>query len=893
MEPTSWTRSSANAGWRFLFQGLNFIIHRPGLWFMVSGFIIHQNVMGGTWTPLVQTAPEGINTMLLLSDGRVMAAGADSGNGWYLLTPDSTGSYANGTWSTVAAMHDTRLYFSSDVLTNGSVFVAGGEYGTGTNSAEVYDPVSNTWTVTPSAGQYAFYDSISKILPSGNVLVSPVAPAIYGGTVIYNPGLNAWSAGPTLVRSGYQDEASWVKLPDDSILTIDPFGINTERYIPASNQWINDAIVPVAIYDPYGSEMGAAFLLPDGRAIFLGATGNTAIYTPSGDTSMGSWQAGPVMPNNQGTPDAPAAMMVNGKILCAVSPAPISGNVFQSPTSFYEFDPVANAFTQVNGPTGYTFDSPSYALRMLDLPDGSVLLSLSDSQLYIYRPIGPSLAVGKPAIISITTNSSGLFHLTGTLLNGISEGAAYGDDAQMDSNYPLIRMTNSVNGTVYYMRTFNWSSTGVMTGDAIVSTEFAPPAGLPLADYSLVVSANGNSSDPVPFLFSLSPPVVTSQPQNQTTTSGSSVFFSVAAAGAPLSYFWLQNGMFINGATHSTYTATNVPLSDSGSQFSCLVSNVNSTTLSSAAILTVLPGLLPVITVQPANRIVSAGNSATFSLTFTSTVPGICFWKSNDFFISDATNSFYTANNVQQFNSGDQFSCLVSNAFGSAQSSNAILTVTPPSLVQNGGFEAGSFTNWTQSGNVSFTAVISGISSYVHSGNYGVKLGPSGSLGYLSQTLTTTQGQSYLLSFWLNNPWNSPVPNKFTASWNGSVIFAGTNFLTFSWTNLQFIVAAAAGGNSVLQFGFQNDPGYFGLDDISMTSVPPAIFSRPITTTNSISFSWSAMSNLVYQVQYTTNLTPANWINLGGPITATDDTAGATDAPAGDSQRFYRLIVLP
>ena len=33
-----------------------------------------------------------VNTMLLLPDGTVMAA--DGGNGWYKLTPDSSGSYA-------------------------------------------------------------------------------------------------------------------------------------------------------------------------------------------------------------------------------------------------------------------------------------------------------------------------------------------------------------------------------------------------------------------------------------------------------------------------------------------------------------------------------------------------------------------------------------------------------------------------------------------------------------------------------------------------------------------------------------------------------------------------------------------------------------------------------
>src|SRR3954449_984034 len=109
------------------------------------------------------------------------------------------------------------------------------------------------------------------------------------------------------------------------------------------------------MYDPYGGELGAAFLLPDGRAFFLGAVGHTVFYAPSGNANPGVWTRGPDIPNAQGTPDAPAAMMPNGKILCAVSPVPTSANHFPTPTSFYEFDSVSNSFAAVNGPTGPTW----------------------------------------------------------------------------------------------------------------------------------------------------------------------------------------------------------------------------------------------------------------------------------------------------------------------------------------------------------------------------------------------------------------------------------------------------------------------------------------------------------------------------------------------------------
>ena len=474
--------------------------------------------------------------MLLLPDGTVMAAAqpSDAGIEWYRLTPDIHGSYVNGTWTTLAPMHDSRLYYSSAVLRDGRVFVAGGEYGTGTARAEIYDPQTDTWTGLPPSGQ-SFSDSVSKVIANGNVLIAPVGPSSSGGTVMFNPTANSWVAGPKLFRGFYEDEASWVKLPDDSIITIDPFGTNSERYIPSLNRWVNDANLPVLLYNTI-SEMGPGLLLPNGKAFFIGGTSHTALYTPSGTTNAGTWAAGPDIPNGLGASDAAAAMMSNGKVLAAVG----SATSYDPPTSFFEYDPVANSFTQVNGPTGTTDNVQPFGTAMLDLPDGTVLYSHFGSRLYVYLPGGTPLAAGKPVISALTQNPDGSYHLTGTLFNGISEGAAYGDDAQMDSNYPLVRMTNS-GGNVYYARTFNWSSTAVMTSNKVVSTEFVLPANLPVGSNSLAVVANGISSDTVPF----TPAALRISPSNGFAATGpaggpfdnAQEDFSVANAGAS-SFTW-------------------------------------------------------------------------------------------------------------------------------------------------------------------------------------------------------------------------------------------------------------------------------------------------------------------------------------------------------------------
>ena len=86
----------------------------------------------------------------------------------------------------------------------------------------------------------------------------------------------------------------------------------------------------------------------------------------------------------------------------------------------------------------------------------------------------------------------------------------------------------------------------------------------------------------------------------------------------------------------------------------------------------------------------------------------------------------------------------------------------------------------------------------------------------------------------------------------------------------------------------------FGLiDDVSVVAIPPPVFSLLTKTNSTVTFRWNATPNLVYQVQYKTNLTQANWINLGSAVSATNVTVTATDTPGTDTQRFYRLMVLP
>ena len=124
--------------------------------------------------------------------------------------------------------------------------------------------------------------------------------------------------------------------------------------------------------------------------------------------------------------------MPNGKILFAAGPISYGGGA-----EIFEYDPGTNAITQVST-TSLNMAGPPYESRMLMLPSGEVLYGDTAHQLWVYTPDAPPLAAGKPTISNIVANGTS-FTLTGTKLNGISEGAGYGDDAQMASMMSLAR----------------------------------------------------------------------------------------------------------------------------------------------------------------------------------------------------------------------------------------------------------------------------------------------------------------------------------------------------------------------------------------------------------------------------------------------------------------------
>lgn len=228
-------------------------------------------------------------------------------------------------------------------------------------------------------------------------------------------------------------------------------------------------------------------------------------------------------------------------------------------------------------------------------------------------------------------------------------------------------------------------------------------------------------------------------------------------------------------------------------------------------------------------------------------------------------------------------------------------------IVQNGGFETGDFTSWTLAGNTYVNGTlyngVVGVNSltdgsgpnFIHSGNYGAFLGDT-NLATLTQTIQTVPGQNYRLSLWLVNP-VAGSGQQFLVNWNTNTtgnnqIYLLNNPPVLPWTNLVFFVAATA-TNTTLQFGAQNPPDGFGLDDISVVSLsPPSFISQPTNLTvlsgQNAAFSATAIGYQPLSYQWLQNGTNLN--NRGGISGATNNVLMFTPATITDSGQYSLVI---
>lgn len=483
---------------------------------------------GGTWTKVTRERAASLSSPVLLTDGTVLAQSAN-GKQWYKLTPDINGNYATGTWSEMASLpviggtQYAPLYHATAVLPDGRVIVMGGEYnGTGsgvwTNLGAIYDPVANAWTAVTAptgSGWSQIGDAQSIVLANGTFMLAsccagPTADALLDPTTL------TWTtiAGPS-AGDAYQDEQGYELLPSGNVLTIDiwtnyPNGgaTNAEQYVPSSGTWISAGNTPKSLPDPSACgnwEIGPAAMRGDGTLVaFGGNTGCVAGATTDPTVILtaktGKWKTGPNMPATCGSDgtsscslaDAPAAVLPDGTILVAAS-----SGYGDSPTHFFSYS-ATNTITQVSDTLENASSASCYFYNFLILPNGQVLATDFSDTAEVYTPSGAVQTGWAPIVTKVPTSlkPGTSYTLEGKQLSGLSQGAYYGDDAQMATNYPLVRVVNAATGHVFYGKTSDFSTMSIKP-KVRGSAKFTLPSTIETGASTLYVVANGIASKPV------------------------------------------------------------------------------------------------------------------------------------------------------------------------------------------------------------------------------------------------------------------------------------------------------------------------------------------------------------------------------------------------------------
>jgi hypothetical protein len=202
--------------------------------------IIAQNY--GSWSEIdsMNIARVG-HALVVLPDGNVLV----SGNGVDSIQSSAEiYDFKTGKWRYTTPMNVPRLDHKLVLLNTGKVLAVAGYK---ERSCELFDPVSETWTMTDSIPTYRWFRPTVTKLADGNILV---------------------------VGGGYVDTTTW----NAYILK------NAEIYDAAKGKWTE--VTPMHV----GREYHTATLLKDGRVLVTGGltdnlkTDDCEIYDPSNDT---------------------------------------------------------------------------------------------------------------------------------------------------------------------------------------------------------------------------------------------------------------------------------------------------------------------------------------------------------------------------------------------------------------------------------------------------------------------------------------------------------------------------------------------------------------------------------------------------------------------------------
>jgi Kelch motif len=430
----------------------------------------------------------------------------------------------------------------SSLLPGGTQILAGSLVDKSTN---IYNIATNTWTL----GGSKVYDQsdeegYSTTSAPGAIVVYDVNHTVdanvgSGFAERYNPVSNSWSSItpndgsalgtlPVLSSAVLGNEfGPTLRLQDGRILEVGANSL-TALYTPSTNTWAAGPAMMGTLNGnaaPFGADDAPGAILPNGHVLLAGdagpaisdtgTTGNTTelsnIITniPSTALFQVGWSVADADGSNTVIPqfatiasiDSPTQITISDNATVTRTGVQLRvGGTFSSPTQLFDFNP-AGAGSISPLAAAYPGDLSAigaFLTRMVVLPTGQVLFGVATTdQIYVYTPDGSASPTLRPVVSSIAYNGSGKFTLTGRQLDGQSAGADYGDDVQMDSNYPILRLVNS-SGKVFYCVTSNWSAPGTVGNSTVPQTvNFRLNPAITPGNYSAIVSGGGISSFPI------------------------------------------------------------------------------------------------------------------------------------------------------------------------------------------------------------------------------------------------------------------------------------------------------------------------------------------------------------------------------------------------------------
>jgi WD40 repeat protein len=316
----------------------------------------------GAWTFTgTLTYGRNLHTATLLSNGLVLVVGGLNGSSLLdtaelYAPPPANWTAAAGTWSSAGDLITARRDgHSLTLLPTGKVLVAGGYDGTSfLRNAELYDPITRTWTATGYLKVSRSYHT-ATLLPNGKVLVAGGLGSGYlNSAELYDPATGAWTA--TGAFNGGRAKHTATLLPNGLVLVaggwMAPDSLNdAQLYDPATGAWTATGAMST------GRSLHTATLLPNGKVLVLSGS-SSELYNPND----GTWSA-------TGSPISAryfhaATLLPNGKVLVA------GGYSYGSLKSAEIYDPATGTWTATGDLVTARYYNPATLL-----PNGKVLVA--------------------------------------------------------------------------------------------------------------------------------------------------------------------------------------------------------------------------------------------------------------------------------------------------------------------------------------------------------------------------------------------------------------------------------------------------------------------------------------------------------------------------------------